>query len=61
MKYRVSMAVNGRIDVDVDADNFEEAKEKAKIEATFVDMSNMEVVGMTAVNAEDEYGEERDY
>lgn len=59
MKYIVSLAVDGRIDVEVEADNFEDAKEKASLDS--VDLRTMDCVGYKAVNAEDENGVFRDY
>lgn len=61
MKYTVSIAVDGRIDVEVEADSFEDAKDKAIEAFRDVDLSKMEVVGGEAVNAEDENGEFKDY
>lgn len=61
MKYTVSIAVDGRIDIDVEADSFEQAKDKAIDAFRDADLTEMEVVGGQAVNAEDETGEFRDY
>lgn len=54
MKYTVSVAIDGRIDVNVEADSFEDAK--SKISLIDIDLRNMECVGFRAVNAEDENG-----
>ena len=59
MKHTVSIAIDGRIDVTVDADNFDEAKKKANL--SDVDLRDMEVIGWHAVNATDEDGVFRDY
>lgn len=59
MKYTVSIAINGRIDVMVDADSFDEAKTKANL--TNVDMHDMEVIDYHAVNATDENNVLKDY
>lgn len=59
MKYTVSVAIDGRIDVDVEANSFEEAKSKVTLDG--VDLDKMECIGYKAVNAEDENGEFRDY
>lgn len=54
MKYYVGIAIDGRVYVEVEADNFDEAKEKA-IE-TFVDMDfgQLENIEAEVINAEDE-------
>ena len=59
MRYDVSLAVDGRVTVSVDADTFDEAKQKATLDD--VDLSAMEVIGYSAVNAENEKGEFKDY
>lgn len=61
MKYIVSVAIDGRIDVEVEANNFEEAKLKAVFEAGNTDWNRMELVNCNSVNAEDENGEFIDY
>lgn len=61
MKYTVSIAVDGRIDIDVEADSFEQAKDKAIDAFRDADITEMEVVGGQAVNAESETGEFQDY
>ena len=61
MKYTVSIAVDGRIDVEVEADSFEDAKTKACAEVCGVDFGNLEWIEWHAVNAEDENGERKDY
>ena len=61
MKYTVSIAVNGRVDIEVDADNLEDAKAKACSEVCDVDFGKLECIDWEAVNAEDENGVLTDY
>lgn len=61
MKYLVSVAVDGRINVEVEADNFEEARRFAEYEASNTDWNMMELVDFHSVNAEDENGTFTDY
>ena len=61
MKYVVSIAVDGRIDVEVEANSFEEAQGKALNKFADADLSEMEVRGRKAVNAEDNDGNFRDF
>ena len=61
MKYTVSVAIDARIDVEVEADSFEEARSKAEIEAAYDDWNNLNYVSFDAVNAEREDGEFKDY
>lgn len=56
MKYTVSMAVDGRIDVEVEADTPEEAFKKADEAFATADLTNMEIVGRNPVNCSDEDG-----
>ena len=56
MKYTVSMAVDGRIDVEVEADTPEEAFEKADAAFATADLTNIEIVGRNPVNCSDEDG-----
>ena len=56
MKYTVSISVDGRIDIEVDADNTEEARVKALDAFATADLSKMEIVGRDAVNCSDEDG-----
>lgn len=58
-KYTVSLAVDGRVDVEVEATSFEEAFMKAR-RSTF-DPTTLEVVDIKTVNATLENGEMRDY
>jgi hypothetical protein len=59
MKYYVSMKVDGRMTVEVDADNAQEAFDKAIAEWQTGDFDfnkNMEIVDSYPVNCEDEDG-----
>lgn len=58
-KYTVSLSLDCRVDVDVEADSFDEAFEKVKSET--YDWLNVEVVGGKPVNATDENGNIKDY
>jgi hypothetical protein len=59
MKYTISIAIDGRIDAEVDAVSFEEAKNKVNLND--VNLANMDIVGYNAVNATDENGVFIDY
>lgn len=61
MKYMVSVAIDGRIDVEVEANSFEEARREAVYEIGNYDWNTMELVSCNSVNAEDENGEFVDY
>lgn len=58
-KCTVSLALDCRVDVEVEADSFDEAFEKAKSRA--YDWNKVEVVGDKPVNATDENGNMEDY
>ena len=58
-KYTVSLKLDCRVDVEVEADSFEEAFEKA--EFAHYDWDDVEVVGDGIVNATDENGVLKDY
>lgn len=58
-KYTVSLALDCRIDMEVEADSFDEAFEKAK--SRTYDWNKVEVVGNKPVNATDENGNMEDY
>lgn len=58
-KYTVSLALDCRVDVDVEADSFADAFEKA--ESTVYDWDKVEVVGGKPVNATDKNGNMEDY
>lgn len=63
MKYIVSMKVEGRIDVEVEAENSDEAFEKAKNEFmnTEIGKDNFEFIDSEPVNCSDENGNLTDY
>lgn len=64
MKYTVSIAVDGRIDVEVDlpADaSMDEIRQKATEGFASADLSNMDVIGTSPVNVTDENDEIRDF
>lgn len=61
MKYIVSIAIDGRIDVEVNANSFQEAKYKACAEVCELDLGRLECIDWHAVNAEDENGHFEDY
>ena len=61
MKYTVSIAVDGRVDVAVEANSFDEAKQKACMEVCDIDFGELESIDWYAVNAEDENGNFKDY
>ena len=56
MKYTVSIAVDGRIDITVDAADPNEAREKAETAFMDADLSKMDIVDTIAVNCSDEDG-----
>ena len=58
-KYRVSLAIDGRVDVEVEAKSFEEAKLKAP-SADF-EWKDVEIIDLKPVNATDENDVMRDY
>ena len=58
-KFTVSMKVDGRVDVAVEADNFKEAFEKAK--NVIFNPNDIEVIDYNPVNATDESGELKEY
>ena len=57
--YIVSLAVAGRVEVEVEADSFKDAFEKARNES--YDPEDVEVVDLNPVNATDEHGTMEDY
>ncbi len=62
MKYTISMKVDGRVDMEVEADSLEEAFEIARCEGPSTkEMKKMEVIDTSPVNATDENGELHDY
>ena len=61
MKYIVSVKIDGRLDVEVNADSFEQARYMAELEAGNCDWNRIEAVDIESVNAEDETGTFIDY
>ena len=61
MKYWVTLAVSGRCEIDVEAKNFDEAKQKACEKFYDADIGDLECVDWKAINAEDETGKFVDY
>lgn len=61
MKYYVSIAVDGRVSVVVDAVDPAEAKYLAYDAFLDTNLGEVDVVGYKAVNAEDEQGNLTDY
>ena len=55
-KYTVSMRVDGRIDIEVCADNPDEAWNKAKQAFGVSDLSKMDIVDLDPVNCYDKDG-----
>lgn len=58
-KYTVSLSLDCRVDVEVEASSFEEAFRKA--DKAEYDWNKVEVVGIGLVNATDEEGVLKDY
>lgn len=58
-KYTVLMSLDCRVNVDVEADSFDEAFKK--VESETYDWFNVEVVGGKPVNATDANGHMEDY
>lgn len=56
MKYILNLAVDGRIKVEVEASNFEEAKSLFHIGMMNVDMNDMEFITVDCISAKDENG-----
>lgn len=61
MKYIVSVAIDGRMDVEVEADSIHEAREKALFAAADADFNAIDVITLSAVNVTDEEGNLIDY
>lgn len=61
MKCVVSIAVEGRVDIEVDVDSIDDAQEAALEEFASANLNSMDVVSFHAVNVESETGEFRDY
>lgn len=56
MKFWVTMAIDGRFICEVDAEDFEKAKEKANAMYCDADFGELECIDAKVVNAEDEKG-----
>ena len=66
MKYTVSIAVDARVDIEVEAESFAEAKSMAEVsfcDALYVDedLRPLDVIGWKAVNATREDDQFKDY
>lgn len=61
MKYFVTLAIDGRLEIEVEAENFNDAKEKAYSKVRDINLGSITDADWTAVNAEDENGEFVDY
>jgi len=61
MKYIVSLAVDGRVDVNVEAPNVKIAKEKALQAFIGVNIGDIELINVSPVNATDEDDNITDY
>lgn len=63
MKHIVSIAIDGRIDIEVDASDFETAKKLAinKFHTTDIDLNQIDIIGSSAVNVTRADGEFYDY
>lgn len=61
MKFYVSIAIDGRYEAEVDAENFKNAKEKAIKKYIDADFSELECINCKHINAEREDGEFKDY
>lgn len=56
MKYNVTLAVEGRLTIEVEATSFRNAKDKAMDAFSDANIGDIECVGLTAVNAESNDG-----
>lgn len=61
MKYIVSMKIDARLPVEVDAENPEEARKNAIAAFMEADLKDIEFVDADPVNCEDEEGNLTDY
>ena len=61
MRYTVSMAIDARLDIDVEAENPEAAREAAMEKFLDCDLKNIEMIGWKPVNATDENDVLTDY
>lgn len=61
MKYYVGIAVDGRVYLEVEAEDFQEARDKANDMLCEVNLGQLECIEWHTVNAEDENGKFVDY
>lgn len=61
MKYVVGIAVDGRVYIEVEANDFADAKEKANDIFMDMNLGQLECIEWKNVNAEDENGNMIDY
>ena len=61
MKFYVSIAVDGRYYAEVEADDFNDAKDKAILKYMEANFGELECIECKPVNAEREDGEFKDY
>ncbi len=61
MKYIVGIAVDGRVYIEVEANDFADAKEKANDIFMDMNLGQLECIEWKNVNAEDENGNMIDY
>ena len=61
MKYIVGIAVDGRVYIEVEAEDFADAKEKANDIFMDMNLGQLECIEWHNVNAEDENGNMIDY
>ena len=61
MNFYASIAIDGRYEAEVDAENFENAKEKAIEKYIDADFDELECIDCKPINAAREDGEFKDY
>ena len=61
MRCVVSIAVEGRVDIEVDVESIDDAQEAALEEFASANLNSMDIVNFHAVNVETETREFRDY
>ena len=60
-KYILSLAIDARVDVKIEAKSLEEAMGKARNDVHYYDMNDIEVISSKPVNITDEDGEMTDF
>lgn len=60
MKFFVNVAIDGRAEVEVEAENFQEARDKARDAVWDIDAGDINIIGCDPVYAEDENGNQED-